>query len=78
MGKRRGSGQLIVCAGCSRRVKREKAVRYDKRQVYSTDFKTSDDIKLFHTSTAYYCPSCGKSRKIYDKKKKQAMRKYNK
>lgn len=68
----------MICAGCGRRVRRSKSVRYDKRVVYSTDLKKKDeDITVHHSSTAYYCPSCGKHRRIYEKKKRQAMRKYN-
>lgn len=78
MGARRGSDQLMVCAGCGRSVRRSKSVRYDSRVMYSTDLRSADDIKVFHTQTAYYCPSCGKHRRIYEKKKRQAMRKYNK
>jgi predicted RNA-binding Zn-ribbon protein involved in translation (DUF1610 family) len=67
----------MICAGCGRRVRRNKSVRYDGRVVYSTELRSADDIKVFNTQTAYYCPSCGKHRHIYEKKKRQAMKKYN-
>lgn len=73
----KGSEKLICCASCGRRVPRTKAVSYQRGVMYSTDLKTADDIKVFETRKEYYCPSCGKHRKIYDKKKVQ-MAKYNK
>ena len=45
--------------------------------VFSTDLRTADDVKCFETHKEHYCPSCGKSKGIYEKKKRQAMRKYN-
>jgi ribosomal protein S26 len=74
----RGRENLIICCSCGRRMPKDKAVRLDRTIVYSTDLKTADDIKVFERRESYYCPSCGKKRHIYDKKKKLAMRKYNK
>jgi len=73
----RGRQNLVICTSCGRRVPRTKAVSYDRRVVYSTDLKTADDIKVFEQHKEFYCPSCGKHRHIYDKKKQIAMRKYN-
>ncbi len=73
----RGKGEIVNCEACGRRVPREKAVAYSRSIVYSTDLKTADDVKYFERRKAYYCPSCGKSLGIYEKKKRQAMRKYN-
>lgn len=56
---------------------RGKAVSYERSIVYSTDLRSSDDVKYMDRRKLYYCPSCGKSKGIYQKKIKQAMRKYN-
>jgi len=72
----KGREKLVNCASCGRRVPRTKAVSYQRGVVYSTDLKTADDIKVFERRKEYYCPSCGKHRKIYDKKKKM-MARYN-
>jgi predicted RNA-binding Zn-ribbon protein involved in translation (DUF1610 family) len=73
----RGRDQLINCVSCGRRLPRGKAVSYEKSIIYSTDLKNADDVKYFERRTVHYCPSCGKSKGIYQKKIKQAMRKYN-
>jgi len=72
----KGREKLVICASCGRRVPRSKAVTYVRGVVFSTDLKTADDIKVFEKRKEYYCPSCGKHRKIYEKKKR-LMSKYN-
>jgi len=42
--------------------------------VYSTDLKTADDVRMMTRRKNNYCPSCAKSRKIYDKIKAQNER----
>ncbi len=73
----RGSESLVNCASCGRRVPRTKALSYSRFVTYSTDLKTADDIRVSERHKEYYCPSCGKHRHIYDKKKAQMMKKYN-
>ena len=68
--KRRGREKLVICASCGRRVPRDKSVRFDRRVTYSTDLKSKDDIRTSLTVEAYYCVSCGKHRKIFEKKKR--------
>ncbi|MBI4399477.1 hypothetical protein HY570_01900 [Candidatus Micrarchaeota archaeon] len=75
--KRRGHESMETCASCGRRAPRDKVVRYDRTIVYSTDLKTADDVKVMQRRKMYYCVSCGKSRGIFEKKKRQAMAKYN-
>lgn len=73
----RGRANLVNCSSCGRRVPRGKAVTYGRAVVYSTELRTADDIKVFERRKEYYCPSCGKHRHIYEKKKQMMMRKYN-
>lgn len=72
--KRRGREKLISCCSCGRRIPRDKAIRFDKRVTFSTDMNSKDDIRSFHTIEAYYCISCGKSKRIFEKKKNQLQR----
>ena len=44
---------------------------------YSTELRTGDDVTYTDMRKVYYCISCGKHRKIFEKKKKRLMRKYN-
>ena len=73
----RGRDALINCDSCGRRMPRGKAVSYERSIIYNTDMHSADDVKYFDRRKMYYCPSCGKSKGIYQKKIKQAMRKYN-
>ncbi|MCX8166529.1 MAG: hypothetical protein N3E37_01615 [Candidatus Micrarchaeota archaeon] len=72
--KRRGKEKLMICAACGRRVPRDKSVRYDRRVTYSTDLNSKDDIKSFHFIEAYYCISCAKAMRIFEKKKSKLMK----
>lgn len=74
---RRGRANLVICSNCGRRIPRSKAVVYTRSIVYSTDLKTADDVKFFSSRKQYWCPSCAKHFKVYEKKKKAMMRKYN-
>ncbi len=76
MGKRRrGRERLENCDSCGRTVPRDKAVDFNKRSVFSTDLRTNDNITLFTDVDVYYCISCAKHRKIFEKKKKLAQMK---
>jgi len=68
---------LVNCESCGRLVPRDKAVSYVRRVTYSTDLRTAEDIRVSEGRKVFYCPSCGKSRGVYEKKKRAAMRKYN-
>jgi len=78
MGGRRGRDRLINCDACGRRVPRGKAVSYERRIVYSTDMRSADDVKVFESRKMNYCPSCGKSLGIYEKKKRMMQRRMSK
>lgn len=73
----RGRDKMVICSACGRRIPRSKAVKYERSMVFSTDLKTGDDVKLMERRKFYYCPSCGKSLGIYERKKRMAMAKYN-
>jgi len=74
MGKRRGKDRLVTCASCGRAVPRNKAVDYERRSSFTTDFRDQENVTAFSSNVEYYCISCGKHRKIFEKKKKQAER----
>lgn len=69
----RGCERLITCENCHRLVPRRKAVEFEKRNVFSTDLKTSDNVFTISNTTVYYCISCAKHRKIFEKKKRIAQ-----
>lgn len=73
--KRRGRDRLVTCASCGRSVPRDKAVEYTKRTHFTTDMKGEENVTYTDFRSSYYCPSCGKHRGIYQKKKEQARRK---
>lgn len=74
MGSRRGRERLLYCESCGRAVPRDKAVDYNRRSAFSTDLRGEDNVTTFSTHTVYYCISCAKHRKIFEKKKEQAAR----
>ena len=74
-GKTRGRERLVNCDSCGRRMPRDKCCTYNRIAVYSTDLKTADDVRLTSHHENHYCPSCAKSKGIYEKKKRQAERK---
>ncbi|MEW6528670.1 MAG: hypothetical protein AB1391_02160 [Candidatus Micrarchaeota archaeon] len=73
MGGSRGREKLMTCENCHRLVPRGKAVEFEKKNVYSTDLKTSDNVFTISNIIVYYCISCAKHRKIFEKKKKIAQ-----
>jgi len=72
--KRRGRDRLEVCCSCGRSVPRDKAVDYTQRSRFSTELSTGDNITHFSETDVYYCISCAKHRKIFEKKKEQLRR----
>ncbi|OIO20802.1 hypothetical protein COV61_03555 [Candidatus Micrarchaeota archaeon CG11_big_fil_rev_8_21_14_0_20_47_5] len=76
--KKRGRERLLNCTACGRRVPRDKAVKFDRTMVFSTDMKTNDDVTMFSRVQNQYCPSCAKSLRIYEKKKRIAQRQHEK
>jgi len=72
-GNRRGRQKLETCASCGRAVPRGKAVEYASRTHFTTDLK-EDNVTYTGFIDQYYCISCAKHRKIFEKKKQQAQR----
>lgn len=73
--KRRGRDRLESCESCGRSVPRDKAVSYNKRSVFSTDLRGSqDNVMIMSDRDFYYCISCAKHRGIFEKKKEQLAR----
>lgn len=72
--KRRGRDRLETCCSCGRAVPRDKAVPYTRRSRYSTELTGGDNIEHFTEADVYYCISCAKHRKIFEKKREQARR----
>ncbi len=73
-GRRRGREKLETCVSCGRQVPRDKAVEYTRRTTYSTELDNEDDVSYSAFSSSYYCISCAKRRRIFEKKKAQAQR----
>jgi len=72
--KRRGRERQVTCANCGRGVARNKAVEYTKRTHFTTDLKGEENVDFTGFRTVYYCISCGKHGRIFEKKKEQARR----
>jgi len=72
--KRRGRERLITCESCGRSVPRDKAVCINKRSYFSTDLRGEENVTAFSDREVCYCVSCGKHRKIFEKKKRQRQR----
>ena len=75
--KGRGKDPLVTCSSCGRSTPRSKGVQDNRRVSYSTELRTNDDVKYSEMRKVYYCISCAKHRKIFEKKKKRFMSKYN-
>lgn len=70
----RGRERQIICAGCGRQTRRDKAVFIEmvvfQNPVERKDVIDQEAYKQRLTREVGYCPSCGKHRRIYEKKKK--------
>ena len=69
----RGRERLVKCDACGRLVPRDKAVEYIKGIGF--DLGEQEDVVLdVGFKKVYYCISCAKHRKIFEKKKKRLQR----
>jgi ribosomal protein S26 len=75
--RRRGRDRLETCSGCGRAVPRDKAVEYSHRTHITTDLKEGN-VTYTGFTDSYYCISCAKHRKIFEKLKEQARRRREK
>lgn len=72
--KRRGRERLVTCESCGRTIPRDKAVSFSRRSRFSTDLRGSGDVSLLTDREVYYCISCAKHRRIFEKKRMIAAR----
>ncbi len=70
MGHTRGRERSLSCESCRRQVPRGKAVEFEKRSVFSTDLRGTENVFAVSERVVYYCISCAKHKKIFEKKKK--------
>ena len=69
----RGKEPLVYCDACHRAVPRSKAVAWVKGMAF--DLGEQKDVVLDLTKkVVYYCISCAKHRKLFDKLKKRRRR----
>ncbi len=74
----RGKERQIICAGCKRYCRRDKAV-YIEKVVFSNPIERKDTVEqesyraVFKREVAY-CPGCGKHLRVYEKKKQENER----
>ncbi len=73
-GKRRGRERLETCVSCGRTIPRDKAVSYTQRNMFTTDLRGTENVSLMSNVDVYYCISCAKHRKIFEKKQRIAER----
>ena len=66
----RGRERLETCDSCGRSVPRDKAVSFSRRSFYTTDLKGTENVTASAEHEVYYCISCAKHRKIFEKKKR--------
>lgn len=72
--KNRGRERLVTCSSCGRTMPKDKSVKFGRMNTFSTELKTADDVKTSTFVENYYCISCGKHRKIFEKLKNKAIR----
>jgi ribosomal protein S26 len=73
----RGRERQVICVKCGRSVRRDKAVVLEK-MVFANPLERKDVIVDEYSRGTFrevwYCPSCGKHGRIYEKKKKLLAR----
>ncbi|MFN3910241.1 MAG: 30S ribosomal protein S26e [Candidatus Anstonellaceae archaeon] len=81
MGKKpRGRERLVRCDSCGRLIPKDKSVTIDSVTVYDTEFKglteeeKQNEVRTVIHGFKTYCISCGKHRRIFEKKKRQFQR----
>lgn len=71
----RGKETLVTCDQCGRKVPRNKAVVYERPVSFSTETRTTQDVRFFERLKTQYCISCAKHRGIFEKLKQRAIAK---
>ncbi|MGD0510316.1 MAG: hypothetical protein ABSA33_00600 [Candidatus Micrarchaeaceae archaeon] len=69
----RGKDTSVSCESCGRKVPRTKAIIYERGITFSTETRTTQDVRFFERRKTYYCISCAKHRGIFEKLKRQAI-----
>ncbi len=69
----RGRERLMKCDACGRLTPRDKAVEYFKGFMLDTG-EQQDIVIDMYSKKIYYCISCAKHRKIFEKKKERAKK----
>lgn len=73
----RGRERQVICVKCGRSVRRDKAIVIEK-MVFANPLERKDVIVDEYSRGTFrevwYCPSCGKHGRIYEKKKKLMAR----
>ncbi len=69
----RGKDTLVRCESCGRTVPHNKAIVYERGISFSTETRTTQDVRFFERRKTYYCISCAKHRGIFEKLKRQAI-----
>ncbi len=71
----RGRDTLVNCESCGRAVPRKKAIIYERGISFSTETRTTQDVRFFERRKTHYCISCAKHKGIFEKLKRQAIEK---
>ena len=69
----RGKEILVTCDSCGRKVPRNKAVVYERGMSFSTETRTTNDVRFFERLKMTYCISCAKHRGIFEKLKRRSI-----
>ncbi len=69
----RGKDTSVTCESCGRKVPHSKAIVYEKAISFSTETRTTQDVRFFERRKTYYCISCAKHRGIFERLKRQAI-----
>ncbi|MDE1832947.1 MAG: hypothetical protein KGH58_00840 [Candidatus Micrarchaeota archaeon] len=74
----RGKETVVVCDSCGRKVPRDKGVAYERAISFNTEMKNAQDVRFFERRKQWYCISCAKHRGIFEKLKRNAIRRSSK
>lgn len=74
----RGKDTLVSCESCGRSVPRNKAIIFERGISFNTGMNTVNDVRFFERRKTYYCISCAKHRGIFEKLKRQAIKRSQK
>ena len=70
----RGREPPVTCDNCGRTMPRNKAVSWEKTIKFGTDPGSGSNVRFMSKRKVYYCISCAKHKRIFEKKKDEAIR----